>query len=577
MITRNLNPIETIHKSEKTRTLRNTLFRKISPFFILLLLLSTSALAFKSGAKIYKPFPASWQKILDETVKMRAENFQIAPGAFMLIKSPGWGIRIGHAGVTNLNQPKPAGSLPPAMLPYRIGSMTKIFTAITILQMEQEGLLKLTDPVDKYLKGDVALKLNGETVTVAHCMQMTSGSQEYLSDPMFASYPFSSPAPCSPTPCGREFPPSEIMGIVNKLDAERGALFEPNTFYSNPFSVVYSFMTSGGDPAKVPTYDQVMATTDYQPVYPQWHYTSSNYIMLGLIIEAVSGNKAEAEVKKRIFDPLGMTDTLFPNTPPFPPNTIQGYSKFNSQGYPFDPPYPNWVNRTNTNPSYAWTAGAIISTQWDLLRFLEAVYTEETLINQATRQKYLTFVSGGLMGIGNMSYGVGACMQDNRGYGTMLGHGGIFTGYRNIGFYLPSSDTTFITMANTSDSYEIPDDNPYDLEGGSLWPEFFITDQVMPLVFAPPTTPHPTNKAKGVAITSNDDSVMLKAQPGRVYGDSYEVYFGTNENDLKKVASAPTPKYLATALNRGATYYWRMDAKTGTTVYEGPVWSFTTK
>ena len=92
--------------------------------------------------------------------------------------------------------------------------------------------------------------------------------------------------------------------------------------------------------------------------------------------------------------------------------------------------FTNWCDVTAINPSYGWTAGAIISTPWDLLKLEDTVFETDKLLNPGTKNKWYTFSSSDIHpGWKPIQYGVGALMQPERSYGTARGHGGAFPGY----------------------------------------------------------------------------------------------------------------------------------------------------
>jgi D-alanyl-D-alanine carboxypeptidase len=129
-----------------------------------------------ANAQPFRAFPESWQKVLDGLVADGS-----VPGVVVIVKSPSWGVRVGTAGVADRISGIP---ISPDMQ-FRVGSVTKLFLAEVILQMEQEGRLRLTDPVLKHL-GDNALVAgipHIDEITVADLLQMKSGLTNYLASP----------------------------------------------------------------------------------------------------------------------------------------------------------------------------------------------------------------------------------------------------------------------------------------------------------------------------------------------------------------------------------------------------------
>ena len=153
-------------------------------------------------------------------------------------------------------------------LPYQIASNSKQFTAIALLLLEDEGKLSLDDRVSKYLPGISG----GDRITLRQLLNHTSGLQDYWPQ----DYSFEAMSR-----------PTTPQGIVDRW-------------------------------AKKPL--------DFQPG-EQWQYSNTGYVIAGMIAEKVSGERLMAYLKRRIFDPLGMTsvrDGDDTNTPAFP----SGYGRY---------------------------------------------------------------------------------------------------------------------------------------------------------------------------------------------------------------------------------------------------------
>jgi D-alanyl-D-alanine carboxypeptidase len=169
----------------------------------------------------------------------------------------------------------------------------------------------------------------------------------------------------------------------------------------------------------------VQRAVAHPPEFPpgtSWKYSNTNYILLGLIVAAVDGVSepfdmaAPAfEVYRRIVAPLGLWHTRFPLTDP----DIHGP---HPHGYVIDPPpelgFPPVLDVTRFNPSWAWTAGAIVSTLDDVADFHRALFTGELLGPNQQRELQTTVAAGD--GVG---YGLGVFKLDTP-CGTAWGHDG---------------------------------------------------------------------------------------------------------------------------------------------------------
>ena len=505
---------------------------KIISLTISLLLLGIVNIYSASNVLEHKSFPKTWQAQLDKLV-----NSGEVPGAVSIVSSPDWGVRVGVSGKANLEMNIPTS----AEIPYWIGSISKIFTAIVVLQLEQDGLLRLDDTVSKYLSPETELKHNATTMTIRELLQMSSGLGDYISTEKMHTAMNANPLTV--------WTPQQLVDLSN----ETPVLFNPGDTMPD----VYQEFIFG-------------VTPELAPTIPKWWYVDVNYILLGMIVEKVTGHSFTDEVKNRVFTPLNMSDSLFPLTASYPDTMMHGYSKgsdlLNPQG-----DLKDWRDITTLHPSFAWTAGAVISTPWDLMRFVKAIFTEDTLITNGTRKKWLNFVSADIHWQ-NMDYGVGGLMQTHRTYGEARGHGGAISGYKGLLLHFYDDNTFFMTCINTMDT---PDG------------EIKILDSIVPLVVEDSvSTPVPVNQSQNTAFTQQNE-IKLSWQSGILYGDQYKVYIGTDsdqidpsatDNSTLLVSTSPYTFYLAKELKENTTYYWRVDSviTSKQQTIEGPVWSFKT-
>ncbi|MEV6212066.1 serine hydrolase domain-containing protein [Kitasatospora sp. NPDC051914] len=214
---------------------------------------------------------------------------------------------------------------------FRIASNTKSFVSTVLLQLEGEGRLSLDDSVEKWLPGVVQGHGNdGRAVTVRQLLNHTSGIYD-------------------PTTEAEFFAP-----YLERHDRD---------YVYTPRQVI----------ARAVRHEPVFAPGD------RWEYSNTNYLLAGLVIEAVTRHSAPAEIRRRILAPLGLKDTSFPLTDP----TIRGphLHGYDLQGQ----------DVTRFSPSYDWTAGAMISTVDDLARFHRALFTGK-LLRPAQQRELLTTV-----------------------------------------------------------------------------------------------------------------------------------------------------------------------------------------
>ncbi|MFL6244442.1 MAG: serine hydrolase [Thermoanaerobaculia bacterium] len=527
------------------------------------LLLVAQALFGASNVQPHKPFPPAWQATLDLFTGPDPSGTEpLVPGAVVIIKSPAFGVRVGTTGYADLATKRP---IHPDQ-PFRVGSVTKSFTAQALLMLEQQGKLKLTDPITKYL-GDnpIVMQIPSiQNMTIDEVLHMNSGIASYNNNPTIAFSPQKTP--------NKAYTPDELMEVLgqNYCPPLQPTFQPPTATYPNPYWLA---LNSQAQPP---------------PPFPWWDYSNSNYILLGMVAEKITGKPFHNIVEDEIFKPLKLDDTIFAMDAAVPPDAIHGYTHYNA--VVTERIYAKWHDITNINATYAWSAGAIISTLWDLLKYVDAIFQTNTFLNAGSQEKWLTFVSADVHWPG-MEYGGGGLMQGHRVYGDLRGHGGAYPGYKTLMYYFYDSDTTIVLCTNTMDP-----------SGSMSEPEVAILDSLMPLVKSAVTTPNPVINAKAPI---NKGNVQLAWQAGRVYGTNYDVYIGTDADKVDRATSTAhdsvtllttTANQLSVpALKPNTTYYWRVDTITAgqplqitsstpltpfvqaiPPVVNGPVWSFKT-
>jgi D-alanyl-D-alanine carboxypeptidase len=195
---------------------------------------------------------------------------------------------------------------------FRIGSITKTFTGTIILQLVQEGLLSLDEPVNPFFDGQVP---NGDTITIRHLLAMQSGLASFTFNPTFTSGLFSDPS--------RVWTPDELLQLAWE-DTRNGCPHEGQTRHCFPAGT-------------------------------RMAYSNTNTVMLARIAE-IRGQRTYAQlVEERIARPLGLTRTLQAESLSEP--LARG---FTMQGLPDDATEPQ--EATSWNPSWGFGVGDLAST-----------------------------------------------------------------------------------------------------------------------------------------------------------------------------------------------------------------------
>ncbi len=253
---------------------------------------------------------ARLQKVLDRNRVLF--NF---PGAQAGVWTAG-GSWVGVSGVS-----APGGNTPPSRDDHtRIGSITKTFTVILLLQLVDQKLVSLEDPIGKYVPG----LPNGDSATLRMLSSMTSGIPSYTFDKVFLDAYFTNPRAI--------FTPQQLVNYVK-----------------------------GKDP-------------DF-PAGTRVSYSNTNTVALGMVIEKMTGKPFAQVLKENILVPLGMPQTLSPGSS----NALQApYLRgVTLQAYPED----TIKDATDWNPSWGFSAGDMISTLDDLRRWAVALGTGEGLVS----------------------------------------------------------------------------------------------------------------------------------------------------------------------------------------------------
>jgi D-alanyl-D-alanine carboxypeptidase len=320
-----------------------------------------------------------------------------APGVVAAVQTPEY-TWLETRGVADLSSEEP---MTPDMY-QRIGSVNKTFTVSLLLQAEADGLLSLDNTIDQYYEGIP----NGDQITLRQMANMTSGIASYTFNEQWQNEFFSDPQ--------RVWTPEELVQFA----IDDSPAFDPGT--------------------------------DFQ-------YCNTNTVLLGIVLEKVSGKPIGDLYREQIIEPLGLRETSFPNTDPSLPDP-------HAQGYTLQGQDDGEIgNATNWNPSWGWTAGAMISTVDDLLVYGRALGTGEGLLPPEQQAERLNSFLGEDLppNSADRAYGLGI----GREYG-WLGHTGELPGYNTAVYYSPELDATVVVEVNSDiASGDCPEDKPTLTDG----------------------------------------------------------------------------------------------------------------
>ena len=200
---------------------------------------------------------------------------------------------------------------------FKIASLTKTYTATVVLQLVGEGKLSLDDTVGRRLPGVVP---NGGRITIRQLLNHTSGLADFESNPRY---------------------------LKPYLSGNFGHYWAPRQLVRMGVSLKPLFVPGAG-----------------------WSYSNTDYVVAQLIVEKVTGKPLGVELKRRIFQPLGLDQTSYPTKPGLPSPYAHGYRLFGELPL---------VDVTGLSPSLAPGSGAIVSTVRDVADFYRALLAGKVL------------------------------------------------------------------------------------------------------------------------------------------------------------------------------------------------------
>lgn len=263
---------------------------------------------------------------------------------------------------------------------FRVGSITKTFVAALVLQLVDDGQLRLDDSVERWLPGLVP---NGRAITVRQLLMHTAGLYDYVEDPRVLRGP------------ERRWTPRELVALATSYPPER------------------------------------------LPPGQSFAYSSTNYIVLGLIAERAGGAPLARQLRESLFEPLGLGRTSFvPGV--IRGEHVHGHRPPSHQGVVTGPPAD-----TSDEPAWwTWAAGAIVSTAEDVQRFFAALLGGGVL-SPATLREMETLIPAG-----SLEYGLGIASFPTP-CGPAWGHTGNVQGTIAVAWNTQDSSRQLVLVVNT--------------------------------------------------------------------------------------------------------------------------------
>lgn len=275
----------------------------------------------------------------------------------------------------------------------RVGSTVKMYTAVTVLKLQEEGKLDIDDKISMYLHSDVIEHLeNADKATIRQLLQHSSGIYNYIQNLVFQT--------ASTNDLIREWKAEDLLTYA----CNKPAYFEP-----------------GEDVA----------------------YSNTNYILLGMLIEAIEGKPFYKVFEEKLFIPLGLTLTRFAAEDPVPDGIVRGYIDLYSNLQVLESTYfSGW--------DYYTADGGLISNPYDMSIFFQRLM-EGQILNSNSLDEMLTWISPNEPDTEfyPIQFGLGIFrIETPQGIAYM--HSGDAIGYYANMIYFPDDSTTIVYAVNSN-------------------------------------------------------------------------------------------------------------------------------
>lgn len=321
--------------------------------------------------------PLETQKLLNNVLEQKQLDYKI-PGIIAGAWIPGQGNWVNTWGKADLI----TGENIENYDKIRIGDITQTFTATIILQLVDQGVISLDDFLDQIIATNIP---DADKISIKHLLNMTSGLFNYSDDSAYIATLANDPL--------KKWQPQELINIA-----------------------------IGHIPYNVPGLE--------------WHYSNTNYIVLGLVIEQIMGISVEEIITENLFSEYKLAYSSFPLFPNLNGNYSNGYIPLGPDSLLED--------ITLFDPSSGWTAGGIVSNIYDL-RDWARLLVMGGMLTDSIQNLRLDWIDATSIADPYLWYGLGLMNEGN-----FIGYYGSIKGYQAAMFYLPSQDATIVVLINLS-------------------------------------------------------------------------------------------------------------------------------
>jgi D-alanyl-D-alanine carboxypeptidase len=320
----------------------------------------------------------SWDEALDRAMGKEACD---APGGVLLADTP-QGRYFQARGLASTED----GTSITTGDAFEIGSNTKSFTTVLALQLQEEGVWSLDDPLIKYLPVQAAKLPYGDQVTLRQLAQNNSGIADYA-DPLMG-------------------------GAIQNDTIEKG--YTPEE--------LVDYVVQNLQPSFEPGQD--------------WEYSTTNFILLGMAAETVTGKSLGELYQERIFQPLEMTKSFLLEGVPGKGQIVQGYYTDESGKV---------KNVTAWNGSQGWAGGSIVSTAEDMAKYAAGLSSGAVFKDPASLEQLLAFGDGVVAFFDGYGLGVGRFSREPFAWG----HAGQTPGFQTLWAVYPDQDSRVVFLTNS--------------------------------------------------------------------------------------------------------------------------------
>jgi D-alanyl-D-alanine carboxypeptidase len=248
---------------------------------------------------------------------------------------------------------------------FLIASVSKIFLAVALMQLNEDGALDIDDPASNWLPQDIVGDFDGlEGITIADLLTMSSGLPDYLDDEFYR---------VSLEKIAQGATSGDVLRLALRSVADESRLFAPGTSFD---------------------------------------YSNTNYLLAQLVLEKAAGAPMHEVFAKRIFKPLGLKQTQLLGFGIGPDDFVQGFEDFGNGLEPVD----------QYLTGFGFGDGGLISTAEDITAFYRALFVDENLLRKVSLDRLLHDPTG-------HEYGMGVEVEKLSGIGKVLGHSGADVGF----------------------------------------------------------------------------------------------------------------------------------------------------